>query len=300
MRAGLGEKSLVAYRVSLPHGCWRGQDGDPPVREVTIRAVDEQDDPFLIDTADVRPGARGTALIARCLVDEPEPADFAGSLTVGDREALLLHLRRLTLGDRIDVRVRCPARACREQMDVSLAVDSLLTPQYEDVRQEYDFGVEVQGSHHEVRFRLPTAADLEPTRSSSGVEVDRQAREILACCLVRATMDGVPERANELPDEVHEAVGAEMLRRDPQAELELDLKCPACGAEFAIVLDTATLVLRELDERAVRLMHEIHVLASRYHWSERSILRIPARRRAQYIELLFAETTRAAREATAW
>lgn len=86
-----------------------------------------------------------------------------------------------------------------------------------------------------------------------------------------------------------------MLRHDPQAELELDLRCPSCGAAFAVVLDTATLLLRELDARAALLVRDVHTLASYYHWSERSILRMPARRRAQYLDLLLAGAAFSAR-----
>jgi hypothetical protein len=290
------DKAEVSCPVSLPGGCWRDGDSRQPVREVSVRPVGPQDDAFLLDSIDATPGMRGTALVARCLVDQANPEDFARSLTVGDREALLLHIRRLTLGDRIDARVRCPATACGERMDVTLTVESLLMPQYESASPEYTLTVESDGFRHEICFWVPRAADLAAGSRAAGFDADRLAGEILDRCLLTATRDGVPESVAELPETVRSRVGAAMLERDPQAELELDLTCPSCGAGFAAVLDTATFFLRELDERASRLIHEVHTLASRYHWSERAILRMPAQRRAQYLELVFAGTAGLARD----
>jgi hypothetical protein len=77
-----------------------------------------------------------------------------------------------------------------------------------------------------------------------------------------------------------------MAERDPQAEIELELACPACGSAFSVVFDTATFFLQELDARAKGLMQEVHTLAWHYHWSERDILQMPRQRRARYLELL--------------
>jgi hypothetical protein len=66
----------------------------------------------------------------------------------------------------------------------------------------------------------------------------------------------------------------------------LNLECPVCGGAFAVVFDTASFLLQELDERASRLVHEVHTLAVHYHWSERDILQMPHRRRARYLELV--------------
>jgi hypothetical protein len=75
-------------------------------RQIALRSIDAEDDAFILDTADELPAARATALVARCL-DEGEAA--ARALTVGDREAVLLHLRRLTFGESMECVLRCPA-----------------------------------------------------------------------------------------------------------------------------------------------------------------------------------------------
>ena len=89
-----------------------------------------------------------------------------------------------------------------------------------------------------------------------------------------------------LAPEVRVAIGAAMAEHDPQAELELDLICPVCGAQFSAVFDTATFFLQELDQRSARLLRDVHTLAWHYHWSEREILRMAPQRRAQYLDLV--------------
>ena len=83
-----------------------------------------------------------------------------------------------------------------------------------------------------------------------------------------------------------------MVDRDPQAEIELDMRCPACERSFTALFDAATFVTRELEDRAAHVLREVHALALTYHWSEAEILRMPAQRRARYLEL--ASESRAA------
>ena len=51
--------------------------------------------------------------------------------------------------------------------------------------------------------------------------------------------------------------------------------------------------LVELAELARRRLHEVHALATHYHWSEHDILRLPARRRAFYLLLIADAAARA-------
>lgn len=283
MRSAVRETPTAYARVALPGGVWR-DDCIEPIRELEIREVGPEDDEFLLETRDKAPGERAVGLLARCLVNQSDREEIVRSLTIGDRETLLLHLRRLTIGDPLEALLRCPAEVCGTQMDLELATDDLLVPPYADVRREYDLELDREGAHHEIRFRLPTAGDLE--RVVAVLDPEDGAGELLRGCILRATEDGVPETAEVLSSEIRLAVGRAMIDRDPQAELELDATCPACGGRFSALLDTATFFLRELDERATRLVRDVHVLASHYHWSERAILRMPATRRAQYLELI--------------
>lgn len=285
-----------ATRVGVPGGVWlddRPAGASPvPVREFELRPVGGADEVFLLDVADTAlPSERATALLARCL---PDGERIAPALTVGDREALLLHLRRLTLGETVQCVVRCPAADCGEPMDLVLGVSDLLVPAYDDVRHRHELTVHQAGVRYDMVFRLPTAADLDAAAAAAQRDPGAGAAAFLLRCVLHAAADGVPVEMQRLPGEVVTALSTAMAEQDPQAELELELTCPSCGTEATTVFDTAAFFLGELAQRAARLLHEVHTLALHYHWSEADILRLPPSRRAQYLELVAAEAARAA------
>lgn len=282
-------------RVAIPGGVWPddSQRTDEPLRELALRAVGGEDEAFLLDTAeDAAPCERASALLARCL-DRPDAANIARALTVGDREALLLQLRRITLGETFDCLLKCPAADCAERMEFELSVSDLLTPAYAEVRREYELALDLDGARYHVLFRLPTAEDLDRSAAFARGDPDRGAQSLLERCVLRATRDESPASVEALTPDVRSAIAAKMVERDPQAEIELDLACPSCNTAFSIVFDTAMFFLQELDERAAQLMQDVHSLASHYHWSEREILRMPRGRRTRYLELVADATARA-------
>ncbi|MGF6289674.1 hypothetical protein [Paraburkholderia youngii] len=91
-----------------------------------------------------------------------------------------------------------------------------------------------------------------------------------------------------LPVAVCDAVAEAIAGLDPQAGIEFDMTCPACGRAFVAELDAASLLLEELDARARQSLREVHILASQYGWSECEILSMSAARRARYVELILA------------
>jgi uncharacterized protein (UPF0212 family) len=282
------ERAERASRVRLPGGLWRA-DVAAPVREVELRPLDAQDEEFLLDTAGAgNTSARATALLARCLVDDTldNARSLADSLTVGDREALLLHLRRLTLGETAECVLTCPYTECGEQMEFELRVDDLVVPAYELPKRLYEIRLALDGGPYDVVFRLPTAADLDAAPALAGDDPESVALELLRLCVVRASQRGRHVPVDRLSAAVRAAIAEEMAELDPQAELELTLACPACGTEFSVVFDTASFLLQELDLRTTALLADVHALALHYHWSERDILAMPATRRAKYLELL--------------
>jgi hypothetical protein len=229
-----------------------------------VRPLRGADEAFLEDAADLAPARRATALLARCVAGTDE--DAARALTVGDREALLLHLRRLTFGDALPCVLACPA--CEELMELDLRVTGLLLPPYEEVRDRYELSL---GDGRVLPFRVPTGADQEEAAAAPPGE---GARVLLERCV-----------EEPVGDEVAAAVAREMAARDPQAELRLRVSCPACGAPVETVLDAADYLFRELRGRR-SVYRDVHLLALHYGWSEGEILALPRGRRRLYLELL--------------
>jgi hypothetical protein len=275
------EPSHDACRVTLPSG-----------REVALRPLTAEDEAFVLERGDrPLPVRLVTELLARCLdssdarVATLEPR----ALTVGDREALLLHVRRLTLGDDLSCTLACPAPACGQRMAIELRASDLLLTPYPDAQSAYDTRVSREGATYEIRFRLPTGEDQELAAELAREDAPGAALLVLDRCVQRVTVDGRETAARDLPTEVVDAISAAIADRDPQAELDLAVTCPECGAAVTALFDTASYFLRELEDRAARLLREVHTLALYYHWSERDILEMPPRRRQRYLTLL-AET----------
>ncbi len=261
------------HAVTLPGGLWR--DGARHQR-ASVRALTGADEEFLAEAAAGLPAAvRVTALLARCVygLGEGEAAAAMRELAAGDREALLLHLRRATFGDRMQCVIGCPH--CREPMDVELAVADLLVPPYDHhaprATAELD-GVAVE-------LRLPTGAELEDAAHAPSPEAG--AERLLQACVSPA--------GGELRAELAAAAEERLADLDPQAELRLELTCPECDAAFSAVLDAAHYLFAEVAQRAAVLHREVHALAWHYHWAEADILAMTAPKRRRYLELVAEE-----------
>src|SRR5687767_8230456 len=118
--------------TTLPAGLWRN---DTHYREAGLRPLTGEDALFLLEAAGrLLPAERTTVLLARCVSQvagqSPVTLELVRMLAVGDREALLLHLRRLTLGERIQSVARCPRVECGERMDVEFNIGDVLQPPY--------------------------------------------------------------------------------------------------------------------------------------------------------------------------
>ena len=72
---------------------------------------------------------------------------------------------------------------------------------------------------------------------------------------------------------------------DPQANVELALRCTACEREWPVVFDIVAYLWDEISAWSRQIIHEVHRLASAYGWSEREVLAMGAARRAVYLEM---------------
>jgi hypothetical protein len=72
---------------------------------------------------------------------------------------------------------------------------------------------------------------------------------------------------------------------DPLGYVEIVGECPDCRGELRAEFDLVANWLSRLKTDSDILIEEIHLLASRYHWTEGEILRLPVARRQRYLEL---------------
>jgi hypothetical protein len=272
---------VTAFAVTLPHGIF---DGAARRQEAVLRPPTGADEAFLLEDGHARTRAeRVTTLLSRCLarLGGGEAGEEAvRALTVGDREALLLHLRAAVHGDRLACVLDCPD--CGARMDLDLRVSGVLLPPYPEAHASYETTCGSGRARFDVRFRLPTGADQEAAARAPGVEAG--ATTLLERCVDEVRARG--RRVRRVPDPVADELPALMARLDPQAEVVVNLACPECGTEVSVLLDAATILFRELTSTNDRLYREVHAIALHYHWSEREILGLDVQRRRRYLELI--------------
>ncbi|HEV2387314.1 MAG TPA: hypothetical protein VGS20_08670 [Candidatus Acidoferrales bacterium] len=277
---------MDAAEVTLPGG-WPGKGGWH--RAAVVRPATGREEAFLVERGgSLLPATRATELLSRCvrrLGSRRATPEAVRSLGVGDREALMLHLRRLTFGDRISCTLRCPGDECDEPMDLELDVGELLLPPYPHQRAIHQATVEASEGSYRVRFRLPTGADLEAAAPLAGAG-DAAVNLLLERCVGEVVEQSSGRPVSALPPAVAQALPEKMAQLDPQAEILLDLTCPACGAAFIVPFDAADYFYRELCGDRLGLYRQVHLLAFHYHWSEAGILRLTPGKRRVYLELL--------------
>jgi hypothetical protein len=205
-------------------------------------------------------------------------ADALAQLSVGARDARLLRLRERTFGSQLVSVAACPQ--CGERLEFNFSVEEI-TALPENVEQElFSFR---RGSY-EVQFRLPDSLDL--LALAPGEDIPRAVRFLLARCLVSIRLDGVEKSLDDVPAEVIEAVVGEMGRVDPQADVQLALRCPQCAHAWQLTFDIVSFFWSELNAWAQRILREVHALASAYGWREEEILALSAWRRQVYLGMI--------------
>ena len=221
------------------------------------------------------PPERALSLLASACPDVSREA-LAG-LSVGRRDAVLLKLREWAFGREMTSNAAC--ENCGQLLEMTLDISRLRHASGDTVAPP-EFPV-TSGSY-ELRMRLPNTADL---LACSGTEPAEIPRQIFARCLLAATLESKGVSADQLPEEAVQAAIEEMAKTDPQANLEIEISCGACGHQWRELFDIVSFFWTEIDAWAKRMLREIHVLASAYGWSEAEILNLSPLRRHCYLEM---------------
>ena len=201
------------------------------------------------------------------------------SLSVGQRDALLLRLREITFGPSLECFAAC--LQCGERLEFTMDVPGILAAHSEEQIGQ-DIAVEV--NEYTVVLRLPNSLDLAAIAAYNDVEMARD--EIVRRCVLRASRDEIKMAVEELPHEVVEPVVAHMAELDPLSEVRFDVQCSECGHNWPIFFDIVSYFWAEIAAQARRLMHEVHTLARAYAWHETDILAMSARRRRNYLSMV--------------
>jgi hypothetical protein len=193
-----------------------------------------------------------TALLGSCVTEidgtKPDPAAVR-RMTSADRNFLLLELRRLTFGDEMEARYRCPR--CQT---VTAVVEDLaglpVRPAEDGPGREIPVALrdgyrDPDGNWQtELVFGLPTGEDEEAAAARKDANPARQRDALLARCLRRVgTLE--PRRVAALGPRVlgDLSLGDRRLIQQaldaaaPGPDLTRTITCDGCGEEYRTTLD---------------------------------------------------------------
>ena len=222
------------------------------------------------------PTGRALELLA---AGEPEtPRRVLASLTIGQRDRRLLHLRAAIFGPTLDATVVCTACATRVEFAMELA-RLLVTEQDVPART----AVDVDGVAWELR--LPTSDDL---LRIADAPLDAAALALLERCITPPDASPTHPSSASLTGAVRGFLAAKMAELDPQADIQLSVSCPACGHAWLSEFDVVSYFWAELTWWVRRLLLDVHRLASAYGWGQAEIIAMSRQRRAAYLELIGA------------
>jgi hypothetical protein len=211
-----------------------------------------------------QPAERAVTLLAAA--SPGTSPDALTGLSVGRRDALLLAIRSRTFGPSVTGLADCPN--CSERIELTFDLSDIQAPPASIPTESFIAG--------NVRFRLPDSRDL--LALGGCVDVPSARALLLRRCVIGRDADSLDA------DDV-EAVVRAMAEADPQADVQLDLSCPACGQQWFAVFDIASFLWTEVNAWAHRTLQDVHRLAVAYGWREPDILALSPWRRQVYLEM---------------
>jgi hypothetical protein len=178
--------------VELPGGLLL--PGGELITEARVRELTGADEEALARAATTGSLAKYISTLLQCGVEsvgeEKATPHILKSLLIGDREALVLGIRRATYGDVIDMD-EYPCGVCGEPIDLQVTLDDIPIKKLESpTRKTYEIPL-WKGGHAEVR--LAVGADHEEVLSNSKLLQEEQNTLLLSKCVVR-----LPDSRGEL------------------------------------------------------------------------------------------------------
>ena len=244
----------------------------PEARGLRLRRFGTRLEDLEVDlSGEDRPRAITDVLVV-CTVPGRD-AGFYWDLPVGKRVECLLVLAALDGAGEIGAGFRCE---CGQSLEVTLTIDELLA-----AGRAAPDPVALTDGEAMHRVRRPNARDQAAWAAGEYAD-DEEMRRAIA---VRLAEPGAEWDAAAL----HRMEGA-LDAAEPLVRATVEAACPDCGRTSEHEMDLAGFVLARLARAQDALLETVHLLASRYHWSEAEILALPAWRRSRYVALLQRET----------
>lgn len=219
------------------------------------------------------------ALALLSVACDDTPVSELAQLAIGARDSRLLELRERMFGSHFAAVVECPN--CSHDLELSFdAADIRVSAQ-----PRCPQALRVERDGYAATFRLPNSLDLAEvaTIGSPGPR-----RRLFERCVLEARRGEQAIDAAALPDAFANHVAEAMAEQDPQATIELAMNCPQCSHAWNALFDIVSFFWSEIQAWSVRMLRDVHELASAYGWREADVLALSSARRQFYLDLIHA------------
>lgn len=275
-------------------------------RSVELVPLSGRQEEFLADSENPASAVSVTTILSDCIqrigTISPVSREIIRSLLVADRQYLLLKLREVTFGHRVQVTISCPWQDCNKRIDIDFSIQDIPVIESDNKGPTHKMKLSPEAAfigddgkrYREVIFRLPNGGDQEIISPL----VYENETEASAMLLERCVQSIGPLKCprNKLISRLSPIGRMEIERQmemvAPRVELTMEGDCPECGREFEVPFDLQSFLFGELRLSKDLLYREVHYLAYHYHWSERDIMDMPRDKRRKYIEILADEIER--------
>jgi len=266
--------------VSIPHGL--EYKGDV-IHYAQLRKMNGYDEQYLTNAGKNIPvSILVTKFLSRLLKFEKDSEkirsnneEMVRNLSIGDRVALMLQVRRLTFGDIMQCVLACPycKQAISFDIDIKTLLDLKIKPQAQSTIAVGDYTVKI---------RPLRGIDQEYLLKHDYDDKSIYAENLVRSCVVSSN----PPLPQKLADEFIIQIVEKLEGLDPLADTVLDLSCPSCNNSFKTSFPVEEFIFQEISTRLQQHDRELHWLAFNYHWDEDKILSLPLQRRKKYVELI--------------
>lgn len=214
------------------------------------------------------PAARPATLLA---MSSGETIDTTARLPLGRRDALLLQWFRDISGNPLEALTECPQ--CNGPVELEFDAADVERP------AGPNGPVTTDDEGWSLSWRPPDTLDFCHAAGAGTADAARQV--LLDRCLTVTGGEGNQQAPENLISKLMELAAA----ADPQADVQLALTCPACGAAWNAPFDIGAFLWARIESEALRLLAEVHELAATCCWSEAEILELSPARRSAYLQL---------------
>ncbi len=257
---------------------------EPAYRPATLRPFGSDPRDLTVEFAGAQTPGLVTSLLSRCAQtpggDSP-PEQAIWDLPLGTRIEAVMALAAGDAGRPLVWQVRCGHPSCGADGELELQPSELTNFAREACRLER---VPVQLGNRSVWLRRPTGADQRRWLIARGQDVAPIAADIF----VEPSFEALRAEGIDL-EAIGDSVDRAMDVHDPLVGFHLEVVCAECGRPTVHAPDLLAAALERLWLAQFDLMEQVHRLASRYHWSEEEIAKLPDWRRQAYLAYIEGE-----------